>query len=132
MDEIRPSFSAGLVAGDFIVILLITITGFITHGEGSAVFRMFTTLIPLCIGWGLAAVILGLFRIDIAGDFRQIWKPIAAALLGVPLAAWLRGMWLNSPILPIFILVLFSVTAVAMLIWRGAWMFAKSRQVRHG
>ena len=132
MDEKRPISRVILFVGDAIVILLITIAGFISHGEGSAVLRMLTTFLPLCVGWGFAATVLGLYETQLATDLRQAWRSIFAALLGVPLAAWLRGIWLNSPILPIFVGVLFAVTAVSLTFWRSIWALIIKGRVLHG
>jgi hypothetical protein len=132
MDENRPSSLLFLILGDMLVILLVTLIGFANHGEISAVPRMFTTFLPLCLGWGLAAGLLGLYRADRTADARSIWLPAAAAVLGVPLAAWLRGAWLDSPIVPIFVLVLVSAVAVFMTVWRAGWMLLQRRQASHG
>jgi hypothetical protein len=55
-----------------------------------------------------------------------------AALLAAPMAAWLRGVWLNSAILPIFVLVLGLSAALGFGIWRLAWSFISQRVEQHG
>ncbi len=132
MDENRPPSPLFLILGDLMVILLVTLTGFASHGEISAVPRMLTTFLPLCLGWGLAADLIGLYRSEAVAEVRQIWRPAAAAVLGAPLATWLRGAWLNEPIPPTFVLVMVSVTAVLMTVWRGGWMLLHRRRVAHG
>ncbi len=132
MHDSRPQPAAILPLGDAIVILLITVAGFASHGEGTAFLRMFTTFIPLCVGWGLSAGMLGLYRTESRADLRRLWKPAAAALLGVPLATWLRGAWLGAPILPLFVLVLLAVTAVSMTAWRGVLAVLSRVQAGHG
>jgi hypothetical protein len=45
-------------------------------------------------------------------------------VLAGPMAAWLRGVLLNSPILPLFVIILGGVSALAILTWRGLyWLF---------
>jgi hypothetical protein len=121
-----------LILGDLLAVLLITLLGFDHHGESTAWLRMFTTILPLCLGWGLAAGLLGLYQEPVARDAHQIWRPAVAALLGAPLACWLRGAWLGAPIPPIFILVMVSAVAIVMTVWRGGWMLVKRRQVGYG
>jgi hypothetical protein len=132
MGEDRPSSTGLLILGDLLVLFLVTLTGFATHGEINAFPRMLMTFLPLCLGWGLAAGLLGLYRVEQARDLRSLWRPAAAALLGVPLATWLRGAWLNSVVIPIFVLVMVGMVAIFMTIWRGGWAFLRRRRVVHG
>jgi hypothetical protein len=132
MGENRPFSLALLILGDLLVLFLVTLTGFATHGEINAFARMMMTFLPLCLGWGLAADLLGLYRVDQALDLHSLWRPAAAALLGVPLATWLRGAWLNTVIIPIFVLVMVGIVAIFMTIWRGGWAFLCRRRAVHG
>jgi len=119
--------------GDLLVLALVTLLGFATHGElSTAGPRMLSTFIPLCVAWGLVAPWLGLFTPAIAQDARQLWRPALAAVLAAPLAGWLRGFWLNAPILPVFILVIAAIMALSLVLWRGIWVFVRSRQVNYG
>jgi hypothetical protein len=132
MGEDRPFSLALLILGDLLVLFLVTLTGFATHGEANAFPRMMTTFLPLCLGWGLAASLLDLYRVDQVFEARSLWRPAAAALLGIPLATWLRAAWLNSVVIPIFVLVMVGMVAIFMTIWRGLWAFLRRRQAVHG
>src|SRR5690242_8103125 len=132
MGEQRSVSIVPLILGDLLGILLITLVGFASHGEISSVGRMLSTFVPVCIGWGLAASLLGLYQPDISADLYNLWRPAFAALLGIPLATWLRGVWLDAPILPIFVLVMIVTTALVMTLWRGTWMLLHRRKVRYG
>ncbi len=132
MGEDRPFSLALLILGDLLVLFLVTLTGFATHGEISEYPRMAITFLPLCLGWGLAAGLLGLYRVDQAFEARSLWRPAAAALLGIPLATWLRAAWLNSVVIPIFVLVMVGMVAIFMTIWRGGWAFLHRRRAVHG
>jgi hypothetical protein len=108
-----------LVAGDILVLLLVTIFGFATHGEfGSAGLRMLTTFVPLVVAWALVAPHLGAFDLEKSSQVGQLWRPFWAMVLAGPLAAWLRGTLLNTPIVPIFVVVLGGICAIALLVWR--------------
>lgn len=108
-----------LVAGDILVLLLVTIFGFATHGElGSAGLRMLTTFVPLVVAWVLVAPHLGVFDLEKSSQAGQLWRPFWAMVLAGPLAAWLRGTLLNTPIVPIFVVVLGGICAIALFLWR--------------
>ena len=112
----KPPFA--LIAGDALVLLLVTWAGFGTHGESIFTPRWLATFLPLCVGWGLAAPWLGLYRPDMAVRAAQVWRVLVAMLLAGPLATWLRGLILNAPILPVFVIVLTGVAGLGMLLWR--------------
>ena len=111
-----------LVLGDLVVIGLITLLGFATHGElGIAGLpRMLTTFLPLLAGWFLTAPWLGLFDLQ-KRRYAFLWRAPLAALLAAPLASILRAALLNETALPLFTLVLGGSTAIGMLIWRALW-----------
>jgi hypothetical protein len=108
-----------LILGDIVTLALVTVVGFASHHElGSAGWRMLTTFLPLVIAWLAIAPHLRLFEVDSVRDARQLWRPVWGMILAGPLAAWLRGLWLKAPILPVFVLVLSGISALALLAWR--------------
>ena len=114
-----------LILGDILAILTVTIIGFASHGEGGVSFlpRMAATFFPLLIGWFLLAPFIGLFQTDITSNTRQLWRPILAMIFAAPLAAVLRGLLLNAPIIPIFAVVLGATSALGMVVWRTIYLF---------
>ena len=56
-------------------------------------------------------------------DVKQLWRPVLAMVFAAPLAAVLRGLILNAPIIPIFAVVLAGTSAFAMLVWRWLYFF---------
>jgi hypothetical protein len=48
-------------------------------------------------------------------------------LFAAPLAALLRGLLLNAPIIPIFAVVLGATSAFGMLVWRGVYSYVARR-----
>jgi hypothetical protein len=108
-----------LVFGDALTLALTTIFGFAFHDElGTFSTRMLATFIPLLVGWLLIAPHLGAYDLRRMSELGQLWRPFWAMVLAAPLAAWLRGVWLNSVILPIFVVVLGGISALALLLWR--------------
>lgn len=115
-----------LILGDILAIAAITLIGFATHGEAELSFlpRMAALYIPLTLSWFVLAPWLGLFRDEITSNPRQLWRPALTALFSAPLAAVLRGLLLNAPIIPIFALVLGATCALGMFIWRAIYFVA--------
>ena len=118
-----PKSKWTLIFGDILTIAIITVVGFASHGETEVSFvpRMFTTFIPLVIGWFLIAPWLGLFNTRIVSNPTQLWRPPLAMLLAAPMAAILRAAILNGVALPLFTLILGGSAALGMLVWRGSW-----------
>lgn len=119
--------------GDFITLFLLTIVGFSSHQTlTTAGWRFLATLLPLWVAWLLSAPLLGLYRQEVYASAHQLWKASWAMLLAVPLAALLRGLWLNRPILPVFALVLTGSGMLGMLLWRFLFWFLIARKKNHG
>lgn len=123
-----------LVAGDILVLAIVTLLGFASHGSlETAGSRMLSTFIPLVIAWLLIAPHLLVYKKIIVHDVRQLWRPFWAMILAAPIAAWLRGIILNAPILPLFVLIIGGVSALAILFWRlFFWLIAEKVMVTHG
>ncbi|MEE9188570.1 MAG: DUF3054 domain-containing protein [Anaerolineales bacterium] len=120
-----------LIAGDIITLAIVTVIGFASHGTAdTAGSRILTTLIPLVVAWFLIAPFLQVYDNQISRDGRQLWRPLWAMILASPMAAWLRGLMLSSPILPIFVIILGGVSAVAILVWRGIFWLVATRMKR--
>lgn len=114
-----PLPQLGLLLGDVLVLAAVTLWGFSTHDElSSAGTRLLTTFLPLVISWLLLAPHLGAFDLRRAADWRQLWRPFWAMVLAGPFAAFLRGVMLNRPVIPIFVVVLGGISALALLVWR--------------
>ena len=118
-----------LIFGDVLAIFIITIIGFATHREAELSFlpRMAAVFFPLVIAWFLLAPFVGLFQHEINSNPSQLWRPVLAMIFAAPLAAVLRGFFLNAPILPIFAAVLSATSALGMLVWRGFWYWISKR-----
>jgi len=112
-----------VILGDILAILITTLIGFATHGEAdlSLLPRMVAAFIPLTVAWFLLAPWFGLFQHEITSNPKQLWRPALAAVFVAPLAAVLRGLILNAPIIPIFAVVLSATSAFGMFVWRGLY-----------
>ncbi len=130
----RSSKVIWLIIGDAITLMLVTVYGFATHETlGTAGTRLLTTFIPLLVAWLLIAPYLGVYQLSLAGEFRQLWRPFWAMVLAGPFAAWMRAAWLGTAILPVFVVVLGGVSALALLAWRFLYWVILTRAKRtHG
>jgi len=125
----KSSSTVWLLIGDIFVLGLVTLYGFASHDElGTAGSRMLTTFIPLVGAWILISPWLGVFKAEYAANPRQLWRPFWAMVLAGPMAAWLRGAWMQRPILPLFVVVLGGVSALALLAWRALYWIIFSRR----
>lgn len=117
-----------LICGDVVTFGLVTLFGFSSHQTlGTAGARMWTTFIPLLLGWGLIAPFLGVYDPARAADWRQLWRPFWAMVLAGPMVGWLRGVWLDQLIVPLFVVILGGISALAILAWRSAFWLISSK-----
>jgi hypothetical protein len=118
-----------LILGDILAIGLVTVIGFVTHGEADISFlpRMAAAFFPITIAWFLLAPWFGLFQHKITSAPPQLWRPALAMLFAAPLAAVLRGWILNAAFIPIFALVLGSTSALGMVVWRAIYLWFTNR-----
>jgi len=114
-----------LALGDVLAIFIVTVIGFATHGEAGLAFlpRMAAAFFPVSLAWFILAPALGLFRAENVSEPRQLWRPVLTMIFAAPLAAVLRGLLLNAPIIPIFAVVLASTSAFGMLVWRALYLW---------
>ena len=121
-----------LVAGDVLVLGLVTMYGFASHDLlGTAGWRLLSTFGPLLISWFFVSPHLLVFDLDRAAQPGQLWRPFWAMVLAGPLAAFLRGMLLNAPIIPLFVIVLGGTAAIALLVWRALFLIFLRRKIGH-
>jgi hypothetical protein len=111
-----------LILGDLLVIGVITLLGFASHGELSiaSLPRMLTTFLPLLASWFLTAPWLGLFDLQ-KPQYSLLWRIPFAMLLAAPLTSILRATLLNASALPLFTFVLGGSATIGMFIWRLLW-----------
>ena len=116
-----------LVSGDIVTVFVVTIIGFLNHYGGIQDWRWLSTFLPALASWYLIAPWLGVYRSDLVCQPLQVWRPMLAALLSAPLAATLRGLWLDAAIPPIFVAVLGFTNALGFFIWRLTWAVIMQR-----
>jgi hypothetical protein len=144
-----------LILGDVLALLIVTLIGFATHGETglSSLPRLAATFIPLVIAWFSLAPWFELFDIEFGstptlpppsrpagwGRWRvtrrslreateEVIKVALAMLFAGPFAVVLRGLILNTPVIPIFAVVLSVTSALGIVVWRAIYFLISRLQ----
>lgn len=123
-----------LLVDDAVSIFLVTFLGIGFHQMGALFWeRLPYTFIPFYICWVIAAGALQLYQTQTSGQCKQFWRvPVAAAIAALPAAA-LRALWLGTPLVPIFVVVMGAALALVLLVSRSIYIFAfGSRYRQHG
>lgn len=117
-----------LIGVDALILLGITVYGFMNHNSSFGGGRWLSTFLPLAASWAAAAIPLGLYNLDFTRKPAQIWRVLLAAVLAGPLAGLLRALWLGGMIIPVFALVLIGFTAAGIGLWRLIWALTSRRK----
>lgn len=131
MQTQRP-YLTWLIAGDVLVILIATTLGFVTHYGEVLGARWLASFFPVLAAWFVVAPWLGVYDRGLSPQSRQVWRPLLAAMISAPLAATLRGLWLNTVIMPVFVLVLMATNGFGFLLWRWLWTRFARRTAVYG
>lgn len=119
-----------LILGDSVVLALVTVAGFATHGTlNSAGGRLLATYAPLLATWLMLAALLGQFKTEYLNQPRQLWRVVVGMALASLAAALGRAAWTGGVISPLFVLILVAINTLAMLVWR-ALLVSLTRQGR--
>jgi hypothetical protein len=106
--------------GDIAMYLLATILGFLSHsGETESSFgRMAATFFPFLLSWIFIAPWLGAYDPVKMMDPNSVWHSALASLYAAPIGAFVRSLLLNSPTLPLFVIIMGGVTTGLIILWR--------------
>jgi hypothetical protein len=128
------STHAVLVFGDILILGIVTLSGFATHQTlDSAGAYMLTTLLPLTAAWFLISPHLKTYDLSSVNEPRELWRPFWSMWLAAPIMGLLRALWLDSVVIPIFVLVIGGVGSLAILAWRTLFLVVFARKERqHG
>lgn len=128
MKSEKNDYSNTLIIGDFLTFLVVTLIGFANHNSQFDILRVLANWLPLCLAWGMAAPVLGLWNAKQIPLQKSWWRFIWAAILSVPLAVVIRGFILHTPTIGIFVLVMVAFSILGLLIWRLIWQLFLRRK----
>ena len=121
-----------LMIGDALAIALAVIYGLQFHQlEGQIAQRFAYTFLPWLLAWLFSAAPLGLFNQN-TFTTRQIGLILWAMTLASPLAGLLRAFWLKGTVLPLFVLIMGSVTALSIIVWRLVYFRFLTKDISAG
>lgn len=129
-----PSRSqTSLIIGDALVLLVVTLAGFAFHHTlASSGGKPLSTWLPWIAAWLLLAPHLKAFDEDVAGNFAGLWRPFWAMILASPLAGFLRAVWLDGQVNPVFVVVFGGIAALSIFVWRFLFAAVTRRRDRGG
>jgi hypothetical protein len=114
-----------LLVDDAAMIFLITFMGIQFHQSDPSIFtRLPFTFLPFLAAWIFFAAILQMYNLANASSWQQLWRILAAASLAAHTGAAIRALWLNTPLVPIFVFVMGAALAVGLLISRSIFILA--------
>lgn len=112
-----------LLVGDALTLALVTLVGLGVHAElDRAATRLWPNFLSLWAGWLLVAPHLQAYQLERAAEPQSLWRPFWAMVLAAPFGLWLRSYWLGTVILPVFVLVMGGISALAILVWRALYL----------
>jgi hypothetical protein len=118
-----------LILGDISTIAILTIIGFVTHGETESADlpRMGSSFLLVAGAWFILAPWFGLFDEQGRINPKLLWRIPLAVLFVAPLVVILRAAILGGLANPIFVFVLGSTNALGLILWRGIYVFITRR-----
>lgn len=130
--EIRKNSSFWVqIAGDLIVLLLVTVIGLANHDTlNNGVSHFLANFLPFAAGWFLAAPFIGAYDQKTLGDASQLWRPFWAAILSAPMGGLLRSLAMGTAVVPVFVIVMGGMLALALLAWRVVFFLLLRRAQR--
>jgi hypothetical protein len=122
-----------LLAGDTLILALVTLVGLATHGELNLwATRLWPTFLPLLAAWLLVAPHLHVFEPNRVAEPGSLWRPFWAMVLAAPLGVFLRSLWLGTATTIVtFTLVMGGLCALALLAWRGLYLVLTRKYYAH-
>lgn len=122
------------IIGDAVILIAMTVFGFLTHSTLDETWRLFVTTLGVLVSWALVAPWFDAFSEATLTRPSAVWKIALAATIASPFAAFLRGLILGVGISATFVLVLIATNGFALVIWRAglaASFGSKTKDVRH-
>lgn len=116
------------LVGDILVLAMMTVVGFASHGELKAGPRMLATFIPFVLAWLWVSPWFGLYEEDVLRQPRQVWRVLWAWSAGAPLGALSRALVLGREVVPVFVLVVFTLNGLALVLWRATYAWRRARR----
>lgn len=114
-----------LALGDLLALVAFAAIGRSSHDllQGQDALRgTLNTAAIFMLAWLLVGMALGMYRGTALYPLRRvIWRTLLAGLIAGPLAVLARALWLQRPVIWVFMLVATAASTLALLVWRVLW-----------
>ena len=107
-----------VIIGDVVVLVGMTVFGFLTHSTMDETWRLLVTTLGVLIAWGLVAPWFDTLSERTLRRPSAVWKVALAWTIAAPFAAFLRGLVLGVGISATFVLVLIGTNGPVLVLWR--------------
>ena len=116
------------IIGDAVVLVSLTVLGFLTHDTLDETWRLAVTSLGVLVAWALVAPWFGAFSTEVLLRPAAVWRVAWAWAIAAPVAGFLRGLVLGVSVSATFILVTIAVNGAAMVVWRAAFAAVGQRR----
>ena len=115
------------VMGDAVVLVALTIVGFLTHSTLDETWRLVVTTFGVLAAWALVAPWFGVFSTEALTRPTAVWRIAWAWAIAAPVAGFLRAWVLGVAVSATFILVMIAVNGAVLVVWRAAYAAIQQR-----
>ena len=115
------------VIGDAVVLVVLTIVGFLTHSTLDETWRLVVTTFGVVSAWALVAPWFGAFSTEVLTRPTAVWRVAWAWAIAAPVAGFLRAWVLGVGVSATFVLVMIAVNGAVLVVWRAAYAAIQQR-----
>lgn len=116
------------VIGDAVVLVALTIVGFLTHSTLDETWRLVVTAFGVVAAWALVAPWFGAFSTKVLTRPTAVWRIAWAWAIAAPVAGFLRAWVLGVAVSATFILVMIAVNGAVLVVWRATYAAVQQRR----
>ena len=116
------------VIGDAVVLIALTIVGFLTHSTLDETWRLVVTAFGVVAAWALVAPWFGAFSTEVLTRPTAVWRIAWAWAIAAPVAGFLRAWVLGVAVSATFILVMIAVNGAVLVFWRATYAAVQQRR----
>ena len=116
------------IIGDAVLLIVLTIVGFVSHSTLDETWRLIVTTLGVLTAWALVAPWFGVFSTTVLTCPAAVWRVAWAWAIVAPVAGFLRAWVLGVSVSATFILVMIAVNGAGLVIWRAAYAALQQRR----
>jgi hypothetical protein len=116
------------VVGDAVVLIALTVVGFVTHSTLDETWRLVVTTLGVLTAWAVVSPWFGVFSADVLTRPAEVWRVGWAWAIAAPVAGFLRGWVLGVTVSATFVLVTIAVNGAGLVIWRALYATIQRRR----